>query len=106
LPLLRAVTPPLPTWSPLLEPTRLLLVLTAPTVLPSALPQVTAPTLVVAGLSDEASPPAHAQRIVDLIPRARLALVSGAAHLANVSRPDLIAELLTDFLTDTAIVHS
>src|SRR5207248_2808278 len=45
LPLLRAVTPPLPTWSPPVEPTRLLLVETAPTVPVLPLLQVTAPTM-------------------------------------------------------------
>jgi len=66
--------------------------------------RITASTLVIAGLADEATPPSHAHRIAALIPGARLALVAGAAHLANVSRPDLIAELLTDFLTDRPIV--
>jgi len=66
--------------------------------------RITASTLVIAGLSDEATPPSHAQRIAELIPGARLVLVAGAAHLANVSRPDLIAELLIDFLSDRPIV--
>jgi 3-oxoadipate enol-lactonase len=61
--------------------------------------RVTAPTLVIAGLDDEATPPAHAKRIVSLIPGAKLALASGAAHLANISRPDLIANLLVTFLS-------
>jgi 3-oxoadipate enol-lactonase len=61
--------------------------------------RITAPTLVIAGLADEATPPAHAQRIVGLIPGARLALVAGAAHLANVTRPELVGNLLADFLS-------
>jgi 3-oxoadipate enol-lactonase len=60
---------------------------------------VAAPTLVIAGLEDESTPPPHSQRIVERIPDARLALVSGAAHLANVSRPDLIGQLIRDHLT-------
>jgi 3-oxoadipate enol-lactonase len=62
------------------------------------LPRITAPTLVVAGLGDEATPPDHAQRIADAVPGARLALVAGAAHLANVARPELVTDLLVDFL--------
>jgi 3-oxoadipate enol-lactonase len=63
------------------------------------LPRITAPTLVLAGLFDEAAPVAHGRRIVELIPDARLVLVPGAAHLANMSRADLVSELLIDFLT-------
>jgi 3-oxoadipate enol-lactonase len=62
------------------------------------LPRVTAPTLVVAGLADEATPPAHAQVIVDAIPGARLSLTAGAAHLPHISRSDLIVDLLLTFL--------
>jgi 3-oxoadipate enol-lactonase len=59
---------------------------------------VIAPTLVVAGLADLATPPTHAQLIVDKLPGARLALAAGAAHLPHISRPDLIVELLMTFL--------
>jgi 3-oxoadipate enol-lactonase len=62
--------------------------------------RVSAPTLVIAGLADEATPPAHARRITERIPGSRLALVAGAAHLANVSRPELVSQLLTDYLSD------
>jgi 3-oxoadipate enol-lactonase len=64
--------------------------------------RITAPTLVMAGEQDEAIPPAHGERIAELIPGARLTLVPGAAHLANVSRPDLVGRLLADFLSGTA----
>jgi 3-oxoadipate enol-lactonase len=60
--------------------------------------RITAPTLVVAGLADEATPPAHAQRIVAGIPNARLVLAAGAAHIPHVSRPDLIVDQLVSFL--------
>jgi pimeloyl-ACP methyl ester carboxylesterase len=70
--------------------------------LEDALSKVAAPTLVIAGLEDESTPPPHSQRIVERIPDARLALVSGAAHLANVSRPDLIGQLIRDHLTGVA----
>jgi 3-oxoadipate enol-lactonase len=62
------------------------------------LPRITAPTLVIAGLADEATPPAHAQRIVAGIPGSRLALAAGAAHLPQVSRPDLIVDVMLTFL--------
>ena len=62
------------------------------------LPGVTAPTLVVAGLNDEATPPVHARVIADTIPGARLSLAAGAAHLPHISRSDLIVDLLLSFL--------
>jgi 3-oxoadipate enol-lactonase len=63
------------------------------------LKRVTAPTLVIAGLADESTPPAHAERISELISGSRLALVAGAAHLANVARPKLVGQLMTDHFT-------
>ena len=63
------------------------------------LSRITAPTLVVGGLDDQSIPPAHARRIAAGISGARLALVAGAAHLAPVSRPELVGQLLADFLS-------
>jgi pimeloyl-ACP methyl ester carboxylesterase len=60
---------------------------------------VTAPTLVIAGLEDESTPPAHAQRIAAGIAGSRLTLIAGAAHLANVSRPELVGQLMSNHLT-------
>jgi 3-oxoadipate enol-lactonase len=59
--------------------------------------RVRAPTLVVAGTEDPATPPHHAERIAERIPGARLALVP-AAHLANYERPDEVTALLVDHL--------
>jgi 3-oxoadipate enol-lactonase len=61
--------------------------------------RIVAPTLVIAGLEDQSIPPAHGQRIAALIAGARLTLVSGAAHLPNVSRPRFVGQLLADFLS-------
>ena len=66
------------------------------------LPRIEAETLVIAGLADSATPPAHAERIAAGIPNARLELVGGAAHLANLARPELITDLVTGFLADRA----
>lgn len=66
------------------------------------LARVTAPTLVIAGLEDEATPPAHAQNIASRIAGSRLSVVAGAAHLANISQPELIGQLMSDYLTQDA----
>jgi 3-oxoadipate enol-lactonase len=51
------------------------------------LPRITAPTLVISGWQDPATPPEHQQAIVDAIPGAELLTVSPAAHLANIEQP-------------------
>jgi 3-oxoadipate enol-lactonase len=61
------------------------------------LPDVQAPTLVVAGVDDPATPPSHAETIAGLITGARLELVD-AAHLANWERPADVNRLLADHL--------
>jgi 3-oxoadipate enol-lactonase len=48
------------------------------------LPAITAPTLVLAGAEDPATPPDHGAAIAGLIGGARLQVISGAAHLAAV----------------------
>ncbi len=66
-----------------------------------AIPAIRAPTLVIAGRRDPATPPAHGERIAALIPGARLAVVD-AAHLANVECPDEVTALLLDHLEAAA----
>ncbi|MBY8871381.1 3-oxoadipate enol-lactonase [Micromonospora sp. PLK6-60] len=58
------------------------------------LARIGAPTLVVAGADDPATPVAHARAIVAGIPGARLAVVDEAAHLANVEQPERVGRLL------------
>ncbi|MEV4624680.1 3-oxoadipate enol-lactonase [Micromonospora sp. NPDC049523] len=62
------------------------------------LPRITAPTLVIAGAEDPATPVPHAELIAATIPAARLRVVPDAAHLANVEQPELVTELLLDHL--------
>jgi 3-oxoadipate enol-lactonase len=64
------------------------------------LPAISAPTLVIAGADDPATPPPHAKAIVAAIAGARLEVVDGAAHLANIQQPQRVTRLLLDHLTD------
>ncbi|WBB75930.1 3-oxoadipate enol-lactonase [Micromonospora sp. WMMD1128] len=61
-----------------------------------ALGRICAPTLVVAGADDAATPVGHARDIAGRIPGARLAVVGEAAHLANVGQPERVCRLLLD----------
>ncbi|MEV1328031.1 3-oxoadipate enol-lactonase [Micromonospora costi] len=67
------------------------------------LARVTAPTLVVAGLDDPATPPDHARAIVARIPRARLAVLTPAAHLANVEQPEPVGRMLLEHLWEGTV---
>jgi 3-oxoadipate enol-lactonase len=51
------------------------------------LPTVTAPTLVLAGAEDPATPPWHGAVLASGIPGARLRVLRGVSHLANVASP-------------------
>ena len=68
------------------------------------LARVRAPTLLVAGDDDPAAPAAEADRLAAAIPGARVRIVQGAAHLANIERPGevtaAIAEHLGPILTE------
>jgi 3-oxoadipate enol-lactonase len=63
--------------------------------------RITAPTLVFAGEVDPASPPAHAERIAAGIAGARVTVVPGAAHLAVLTHPAVVAASMTAFLEET-----
>ncbi|HEY1570993.1 MAG TPA: 3-oxoadipate enol-lactonase [Pseudonocardiaceae bacterium] len=64
----------------------------------SRLPAITAPTLVIAGEQDPATPLEHGKLIADTVPGARLAVVPDASHLANVERPAEVTGLLLEHL--------
>lgn len=62
------------------------------------LAHITAPTLVVAGAEDPATPLPHARTIASLLPASRLVMVEDAAHLATVQQPAATTALLLDHL--------
>jgi 3-oxoadipate enol-lactonase len=59
-----------------------------------ALGRISARTLVIAGTEDPAAPPPHAALLATRIPGARLTVVRGAAHLANVQAPGPVTAAL------------
>ena len=65
--------------------------------LEDAIADITAPTLVIAGRQDPATPPPHGELIASRIPGARLEIVD-AAHLAAYERPDEVARLVLSHL--------
>jgi len=66
----------------------------------ASLGSITAPTLVIAGAEDPATPPWHGAVIAAGITGSRLRVIRGASHLANVSAPgEVTAALLAHLLT-------
>jgi len=61
---------------------------------------ISAPTLVIGGESDPATPPDHATRLASGIPGARLAMLE-AAHLSNVEQAAPFNVVVASFLTST-----
>jgi pimeloyl-ACP methyl ester carboxylesterase len=58
------------------------------------------PTLIVEGGADKLLPAGWAAEIAAQIPGARSAVVPDAGHCPQIERPDAVAELLIDFLTE------
>ncbi|MFD7337569.1 alpha/beta fold hydrolase [Streptomyces violascens] len=65
------------------------------------LARITAPTLVIAGRDDVATPPSHARELADGILDAQLLELPRAGHLANVEQPNQVTEALLSHLTNT-----
>ncbi|WP_405463589.1 3-oxoadipate enol-lactonase [Streptomyces jietaisiensis] len=58
------------------------------------LPRIAAPTLLLAGREDPATPPAHLREIADAVPGAALVELPGASHLAPAERPEAVLTAL------------
>ncbi len=59
---------------------------------------ITAPTLVISGEADLATPPLQGQELAEQIPRAELVVIPGAAHLSNLDRGQSFDAELRRFL--------
>jgi 3-oxoadipate enol-lactonase len=59
---------------------------------------IAAPTLVIAGADDPATPPDHGARIAARIPGARMTVVPHSAHLANIEQADEVTALIVRHL--------
>jgi 3-oxoadipate enol-lactonase len=68
------------------------------------LSEIHAPTLVIAGAEDPATPVEHQELLAERIPHARLAVLAGAAHLVNVEQPEAFSRLVTEHLSAVAEV--
>lgn len=72
----------------------------------SWLPQIAAPTLVLAGDGDPLVPPEQARVIAAQVPGAELVMLPGAGHALFAERPDAYRAALDTWLRATALVPS
>jgi 3-oxoadipate enol-lactonase len=63
------------------------------------LPRITAPTLVISGAEDAATPLEHQRLIAEAIPGARHEIVQSAAHTAAVEQPEAVNRLIEEHLS-------
>ncbi|MBM4126149.1 MAG: alpha/beta fold hydrolase [Nitrospira sp.] len=64
--------------------------------------QIACPTQIIVGERDHATPLSDAELMADRIPGARLSIIPGAAHLANMEQPDQFLEIVRAFAEDVA----
>lgn len=67
------------------------------------LTEISAPTLVIAGAEDPATPPEHAEVLATRIPDANLVVLPHAAHLANVEQAEAFSQLVTEHLAPVEV---
>jgi 3-oxoadipate enol-lactonase len=63
------------------------------------LAQVSVPTLVITGAEDEMIPVEESRKMAAAIPGAKLVIIPGAGHLANLEQPEAFNAALSEFLT-------
>jgi 3-oxoadipate enol-lactonase len=66
---------------------------------------IRAPTLVLAGSEDPVTPPAQGETVARHIAGARLSVLDGAGHLANLEEPEAFNRLLLDHLATRPAVE-
>jgi 3-oxoadipate enol-lactonase len=67
------------------------------------LPNISAPTLAIAGADDPATPPELLARIAEAVQDGRLLVVPHAAHLASAEQPETITSAIIEHLTSKGI---
>jgi 3-oxoadipate enol-lactonase len=63
------------------------------------LSEIRAPTLVIGGAEDPATPVEHQELLAQRIPHARLTVLEGAAHLPNAEQPEAFSRLVTEHVS-------
>jgi pimeloyl-ACP methyl ester carboxylesterase len=62
------------------------------------LPRVKAPTILICGAEDKMTPVKYSEFLRETIPNAQLQIVENAGHLMMLEQPDVVADLLKQFV--------
>lgn len=62
------------------------------------LPRVRCPVLVMCGDADQLTPPERSREIASLVPHARLVMVPRCGHMLTMERPEVVNEVLAEWL--------
>jgi pimeloyl-ACP methyl ester carboxylesterase len=69
-----------------------------------ALPRLAVPTTVIAGAKDRLTPPSHARRIAEALPRLRrLAVLPDTGHMAPLERPGEVTDALMELVGELQV---
>ena len=60
--------------------------------------RISAPTLIIAGAQDPATPPEHGRLIAEGAPNARLEILDPGAHMITLERPEAVTTLILEHL--------
>ncbi len=74
-----------------------------PTLTTDDLARITMPALVVIG-DDDIVQPAHTWSLFESLPAGQLAVIPGASHTVPYEKPELVAQLVADFLRSDGVV--
>lgn len=66
---------------------------------------ISVPTLLIAGAEDKLRMPGYAAEVANRIPGGKAEVVTGCGHCPNIERPDIVGDLLIDFLAGDAGQH-
>ena len=66
------------------------------------LPSIDVPTLVIVGEHDQLTPPAESERMLELLPNARLTVLDQSGHMSNLENPDAFNQALLSFVSDVS----
>jgi len=75
-------------------------ILAAPDDVRFALADIADPTLIITGSQDSLTPVGDAEELAELVPHARLEVVTGAAHGLMVEAPNAFNDAVLRFLAD------
>ncbi len=62
------------------------------------LSKISAPTLIICGAEDKMTPPKYSELLRENIINSRIEIVANAGHMVMLEQPEVVADLLTDFL--------